>query len=194
MLLEEQLDFDVVRPGDDLNASECMIFPSRAGIMDGYEDVVKSFLHAGGNVLVLGDGLLNAERSETTIDCGAEYLGAGEFDWQGFGKGGLYLLLFVEYGILYLTYLFLGITDTPQDFAILYIQDPTPFYVLGRLSVAVMGVVCCGALYLIGRKLYGSLNGVIAATLCAVWAVFVEYSSIINVDIGMESPSRELRA
>ncbi|MEM6629421.1 MAG: hypothetical protein AAF694_07090 [Bacteroidota bacterium] len=80
MLLEEQQDFDVVRPGDDLSVFECVIIPSRAGLLDGHEDKVNSFLDSGGKVLVLGDGLLYAARSGTAIDCGAEYLGVGEFD------------------------------------------------------------------------------------------------------------------
>ncbi len=80
MLMEEQMDFDVVRPGDDLESFESVVIPSMAGILYGYENVVKSYLESGGTVLVLGEGLLDAGGSQTSIACGAQYVGTGEFD------------------------------------------------------------------------------------------------------------------
>ena len=80
MLMEEQLDFDVVRPGDDLGSFECVVIPSKAGILDGYGDAVESCLDGGGTLLVIGEGLLDTERTEASIACGAKFLGTGEFD------------------------------------------------------------------------------------------------------------------
>ena len=57
-------------------------------------------------------------------------LGAGEYDWQEFSKGGLYYLLFVEYGLLYVVWWLTGRIADAQDFALLYFQEPSVFCVL----------------------------------------------------------------
>jgi len=111
-------------------------------------------------------------------------LGAGEYDWRGFGKGGLYFILFVEYGFLYVTWLLSGVVESSKDFALHYFRDPTPFYLLGRVTVALMGTATCLAVYLIGRRLYGPRTGIAAAVIGAFAYFHAVWSHYINVDIG----------
>jgi hypothetical protein len=111
-------------------------------------------------------------------------LGAGEYSWIP-GKGGLYYFLFVEYGLLFVFWWVTGQISGPEDFAIRYLQDPTSFYVLGRLTVALMGMATCLIIYLIGNRLYGKRTALAAAFIGATAYFHTMWSHYINVDIGM---------
>lgn len=80
MLLEEQIDFDVARPGDDLSRFQTIVVPSKAGVLAGSEKQVEEYLAAGGSLLVLGAGILNQARIEPAIPCGARFVGAPNYD------------------------------------------------------------------------------------------------------------------
>ncbi len=80
MLMEEQIDFSVVGPEDDLTPFEAIIVPSRAGVLDGHQDKVKAYLAGGGKLLVLGEGALNAARDAVSIGIGATYAGPARYD------------------------------------------------------------------------------------------------------------------
>jgi 4-amino-4-deoxy-L-arabinose transferase-like glycosyltransferase len=111
-------------------------------------------------------------------------LGAGEYAWV-FGKGGLYYLLFVEYGFYYVVSLALGWVDNPRDFALQVVENRTPIYVMGRLTVALMGVLTCLVIYQVGRRSYDWRLGIGAAAIGATAYFHSVFSSVINVDIGM---------
>jgi 4-amino-4-deoxy-L-arabinose transferase-like glycosyltransferase len=112
-------------------------------------------------------------------------LGAGEYDWDGFGKGGLYLILFVEYGFLYVFWRLTGHVGGANDFALQYLQDPTAFYLLGRVTVALMGAATCLVVYWIGKRLYDWRTGLVAAFLGATAYFHAAWSHYVNVDTGM---------
>ncbi|MBT3286796.1 MAG: hypothetical protein HN380_05570 [Victivallales bacterium] len=80
MLMEEQIDFDVVGPGDDLTPFEAIVVPSKIGALESSQDAIAEYVAAGGKLLILGDGALNASRDALTVDVGATYLGAGSYD------------------------------------------------------------------------------------------------------------------
>jgi 4-amino-4-deoxy-L-arabinose transferase-like glycosyltransferase len=111
-------------------------------------------------------------------------LGAGEYSMDR-GKGGLYLILFVEYGFLFIFWWLTGQVQGATDFAIRYLQDPTAFYLLGRLTVAVMGALTCLVIYAVGRRIYGARAGLIAAFIGATTYYHAMWSHYINVDTGM---------
>jgi 4-amino-4-deoxy-L-arabinose transferase-like glycosyltransferase len=112
-------------------------------------------------------------------------LGAGEYDWSGFGKGGLYFLLFIEYCFLYLVWSLTGLVTNPSEFALLFIQDSTPFYLIGRLTVALLGTLTCLVIYLIGRQIYNRRVALGAAFIGATAYYHGMWSHLINVDVGM---------
>jgi hypothetical protein len=111
-------------------------------------------------------------------------LGAGEYSWS-FGKGGLYLILFVEYAALYVVSLLAGWAHNAHDFAVQIAQDRTVVYVLGRITNALLGVATCWVVYAAGRRLYDWRTGLLAALLGATAYFHVVFSGVINVDIGM---------
>jgi 4-amino-4-deoxy-L-arabinose transferase-like glycosyltransferase len=111
-------------------------------------------------------------------------LGAGEYSWTA-GKGGLYYFLFVEYGFLFVAWWLMGRVEGPTEFALLYIQDPTAFYLAGRLTVALMGVLTCLVVYSIGRRIYDWRVGLGAAFIGATAYYHAMWSHYINVDTGM---------
>ena len=111
-------------------------------------------------------------------------LGAGEYAWK-FGKGGLYYILFVEYGVYYVVSLATGSVDNPRDFALQIVENRTPAYVIGRLTVALMGVLTCFVVYRFGTMLHDQRVGLGAAFLGATAYFHAVFSSVINVDIGM---------
>jgi hypothetical protein len=80
MLMEEQIDFDVIRPGDDLVGFETIVVPSVAGILDGDAPRVQKYIADGGSVLILGEGLLTGSRDAVALDAGVSYVGAAEYD------------------------------------------------------------------------------------------------------------------
>jgi 4-amino-4-deoxy-L-arabinose transferase-like glycosyltransferase len=111
-------------------------------------------------------------------------LGAGEYTWL-FGKGGLYYLLFVEYGIFYVVSLVMGWVNNSHEFALRVLQDPTVFFLAGRLTVAVMGVLTCLVLFSLSKRLYNWRVALITAFIGATAYDHTLFSSVINVDIGM---------
>jgi 4-amino-4-deoxy-L-arabinose transferase-like glycosyltransferase len=111
-------------------------------------------------------------------------LGTGEYV-PSFSKGGLFWILFVEFGIYYLISLAFGWVNDSREFAIRVLEDRTTAFMIGRVTVAFMGVLTCAVIYALGRRLYDQRTGLIAALICALAYHHVQTSSVINVDIGM---------
>jgi hypothetical protein len=80
MLLEEQIDFDVILPGDDIDTFETIVLPSVAGAGDDHEEHLRRHVKAGKSLLVLGEGVLNAAGTGTVIDAGVGHVGPAEYD------------------------------------------------------------------------------------------------------------------
>jgi 4-amino-4-deoxy-L-arabinose transferase-like glycosyltransferase len=111
-------------------------------------------------------------------------LGTGEYVWS-FGKGGMYLILFVEFGVYYLLSLTMGWVGDSRDFALSVLEDRTTAYLIGRLTVALMGTLTCLVIYALGRRLYDRRTALVAAVIGALSYFHVQFSTVINVDIGM---------
>ncbi len=111
-------------------------------------------------------------------------LGRGEYQWS-FGKGGLYLLLFVEFGVIYMVAWLMGWIADTREFAMWYVLDPSVFYLAGRLTVALMGALTCLVVYFIGKRVCDWRVGLGAAFIGATAAFHGVHSHVINVDVGM---------
>ena len=112
-------------------------------------------------------------------------LGMGKYNFERITKGGLFYVLFVEYGVLYLILSILGIIRSSQDFALYYMNNPSVFWIIGRLTSVIFGTVSVVLLHYIGKKIYDYRIGLFASFLFAIYPVHVKFSHIICVDIPM---------
>lgn len=80
MLFEEQIDFDIAGPGDDLSRFEVVVVPSKAGAIEGCEESFRRYLAHGGKLIVLGEGALDLSASRLLLDLGAAFEGPARFD------------------------------------------------------------------------------------------------------------------
>lgn len=112
-------------------------------------------------------------------------LGTGRFNFERTGKGGLFYILFVEYGILFVTLKIAGVISSANDFARYFVEDPTIFYLLGRATTVVFGTLNIFLVYRLGVRAYSTGAGIIAAAFLAVDFLNVEHSHYITVDVPM---------
>jgi 4-amino-4-deoxy-L-arabinose transferase-like glycosyltransferase len=117
-------------------------------------------------------------------------IGAGEGGplvsmWHTVGKGGLDYILFFEYGLLYVFWSLTGRVQDAREFALEYLRDPTAFYLVGRVTVAVTGALTTAAVFSVGRQLYDAPTGLAAALIGAVAYFHAAYSHVINVHVAM---------
>src|SRR5205814_10085439 len=73
----------------------------------------------------------------------------------------------------------------PRAFALQYLTDPTAFYLVGRITVAVLGALTCLAVFLVGRSMYTTRIALGAAFVAAVAYNHSAASHVINVHIPM---------
>ncbi len=112
-------------------------------------------------------------------------LGAGELDLDRSGKGGFFYLLFVEYGIYFVWLLLTGQVASTTEFARGFVADPTPFWMIGRFTHALLGILTVYWTFRLGRRMYGERIGLFGAAVLAVSPIHVSRSQHIGVDIPM---------
>jgi 4-amino-4-deoxy-L-arabinose transferase-like glycosyltransferase len=94
-------------------------------------------------------------------------------------------LLSMTYGVIYLVGAAIEVFHTPADFHTLYYQDPTLFYLSGRIENAIFGAAIVLVTYLIGKRLFNYQIGIVAALIVAVAPAHVEISRLVRTDIQM---------
>lgn len=116
------------------------------------------------------------------------------FHALGFGMGDLNphwfrwpsLFMYVMFAV-YVAYYVLGRAagtfSAPPDLVRSYLEDPTPFWLLGRLMSAAAGVATVWITYLIARRVFGRAAGLIAAAFSAVVFLHVRDSHYATPDV-----------
>lgn len=112
-------------------------------------------------------------------------LGTGDFDFTRIGKGGYFFLLFAEYVVLFFVLLATGTITSANEFAELYIKDPTAFYLVGRATTTAIGAATVYLTYRVGELAYSKNAGIIAALLLAVNITHASISHFVTVDVPM---------
>jgi hypothetical protein len=87
ILLEKQINFEVANFSKDLSEYECILVPGAACLDGATAARLDAFAEAGGNLIVLGGGALDAE-GKVLLDIGAEYLGEANYDRDYLSVGG----------------------------------------------------------------------------------------------------------
>ena len=112
-------------------------------------------------------------------------LGTGEYDFTRIMKGGYFYLLFVEYGVLFVVLLAVGVISSPAEFGEYYVRDPSAFYLIGRVTTAVIGTLTVYFVYRIGRLAYSTSAALIAAAFLTFNVLHAYLSHLTTVDVPM---------
>lgn len=110
-------------------------------------------------------------------------LGTGSFNFDRAGKGGLYLILFLQFGTVFIAQLLTAQVSNANEFALEFIKDPTSLYMIGRVTVAMFGAAGVAAIYQLGKISYGRPAGLLAALILALNGLHVELSRVIGLDV-----------
>ena len=112
-------------------------------------------------------------------------LGTGGFNFERTGKGGFYFLLFLEYGLFYAVLKVLGVVGSAREFGEYFVRDPSAFYLMGRVTAALMGASTVAAVIYFGKRAYGATAGMLAGFFLAINVLHVDLSRLIGVDVPM---------
>gem|GEM_PF-3038846 len=93
--------------------------------------------------------------------------------------------LSILYAGLYGAGSILGFFHGPQHAQQVFLENPTVFYLIGRLFIALTGVATVWLVYRIGKRMFGEIPGIWAAVFMAVNPIHVHFSKIIRTDILM---------
>jgi 4-amino-4-deoxy-L-arabinose transferase-like glycosyltransferase len=112
-------------------------------------------------------------------------LGTGGFNFERFSKGGFYFLLFFEYGLYFVFLKLAGVVATAEDFAEKFVRDPSAFYLMGRVTAALIGGITVASVFCLARRAYSMSAGLLAALFLAVNVLHIDLSRKIGVDVPM---------
>ncbi len=109
--------------------------------------------------------------------------GSGDFNPHWFHKPAFYMyLLFFEYGLFFLVGKLLAVWGSVSEFAVLFIKNPGPFYIIGRVTTTLFGLGTIWVAYLIGERHFRKSVGIVAALLLSVSYGHVAASQDIKAD------------
>lgn len=115
-------------------------------------------------------------------------LGAGVLNNPPYAPVGLSNILFPEYAVYFVLGRIQGIFMSPQQFEAAYRTDPTVFFLLARLTSAVLGTLTVLPAYWLGRILRPrrpTATGLLAASLVAVSFLYVRDAHYGVPDVAM---------
>lgn len=105
--------------------------------------------------------------------------GTGDLNPHWFFHPPLYsYLLFGLYGVFYLAGSLAGLFSGPDDFIVLYLSDPTGFYLIARVFNAVLAVPAILLIYRLGRGLFSRRCALAACFFFAVMPLDLLYSHL----------------
>ncbi len=94
--------------------------------------------------------------------------------------------LFFEYGVFYLIGRVFGFFGSIVDFQTLFFEDPTSFYLIGRITVgAITGTASVFFVYILGKNVFSKTVGIISALFLSLAFLHVRNSHYIYFDITM---------
>ncbi|MBC8184786.1 glycosyltransferase family 39 protein [candidate division KSB1 bacterium] len=110
--------------------------------------------------------------------------GSLDFNPHWFHKPAFYMyFLFFEYGIFFVFGKIIGLWGSVSDFAVFYILNPGPFYLIGRITTALFGIATVYVVYLIGEIHFRKNAGLIGALLIALSCGHVVASQDVKADV-----------
>ncbi len=123
---------------------------------------------------------------ETEVVNHALRFGSGDLNPHRFQYGSFFqYLLFILYGIYFCLGYMLGWFSSVNTFALVFIQDPTVFYLIARSLSALSGAAAVLVVYFTGKKLSNEATGIGAALLLALCYEHAVHSHYATVDIAL---------
>jgi 4-amino-4-deoxy-L-arabinose transferase-like glycosyltransferase len=107
---------------------------------------------------------------------------SGHLNFERWGKRFYLYVLSVAYGFYYLIGMIFHVFDSPLDFAAKVIRNLDPLLFIGRSISAIFGTATIYLTYKIGRSLFDSTVGIIAALFVCTSAISIEVSHYATVD------------
>ena len=109
--------------------------------------------------------------------------GSGDFNPHWFHKPAFYMyVLFFEYGLYFLIGKIAGIWSSISDFAVSYIKNPGPFYLIGRFTTILFSLGSIWVVYKLGERHFKKGSGIVAALLLSLSYGHVAASQNIKAD------------
>lgn len=109
--------------------------------------------------------------------------GSLDFNPHWFHKPAFYMyLLFFEYGAYFLVGKILGLWNTIAQYAISYINNPGPFYLIGRFTTMLFSLGSIWVVYLLGERIFRKNAGLWAAVILTLSYAHVAASQDIKAD------------
>ena len=127
---------------------------------------------------------IHCRPDESTLVNKALSIGTGDLNPHFFNYPSLYfyLLAFV-YGLFFALGRMGGAFAGIEDFQRLFFTDPSAFYLIGRISSALLGTASVGLTFLIGRRTGGARVGLLSAFFLSLVFLHVRDSHFLTVDI-----------
>lgn len=113
------------------------------------------------------------------VGFGTGDLNPHNFHWPGTS---IMYLLFVEYGILFVLGWIIRVFPSPEAFAELFVINPTVFYLVGRVTIALLGTMSVFLGYVIGKRFYCVKVGCVTALFVAVSSLMVGVDHMVLPD------------
>jgi len=110
--------------------------------------------------------------------------GSGDLNPHWFHKPAFYMyLLSVEYGLYFVVGYLVGCWASVSEFAVGFVQNPGPFYLIGRLTTVLFGLGCIWGVYCLGERHFAKGVGLIGGLLLALTFGHVTASQSVKADI-----------
>ncbi|NJM06656.1 hypothetical protein HC891_11430 [Candidatus Gracilibacteria bacterium] len=121
---------------------------------------------------------------EPTVVQRAIRFGSGDLNPQFFYYPALYMYVtFVVSGLYFVFGMLTGHFDGVTAFASEFFIDPSGIYLWARVTTALVGTVCVGLTFWVGRRFFGALAGYLGALFLAVSVVHATHSHIAITDV-----------
>ncbi len=110
--------------------------------------------------------------------------GSGDLNPHWFHKPAFFMyILFAEYGVFFVVGKIISLWNSVEDFAVTFIANPGPFYIIGRVTVALFSVGSILVTYQIGKRHLNVRIGLFAALLLTLCYAYISASQDIKADI-----------
>lgn len=94
------------------------------------------------------------------------------------------IFLFLMYAVYFVVGSLLGVFRTAHEFAVYFMTNPAPFYLLGRLFIgAGFGTATVAAVYALGKRFFSKKTGFFGALFLTVAPLHVQHSHYIYADV-----------